>query len=625
MKRNLPADFDPVYPYDAKMPAITPPFVTPGGGIDPDTPGLSINTKPPMHIENGAVALDYGNGLHVQNGKLVTNADAEAPLESTPQHLKLNFADGLKLNATGQLIVQSKDPISIDNGSLTLKHDNSLVINSNGQLSTTSNLIPQPPLIKINNSLFLKSGNGLSTINGILSLKHVISSFTKPLVLDGEDLKLNIGQGLTVTPDGNLTANTTNITASSPLNFDPASGNLSLSLGIALETIGQHLDVKLSPRGALTIKNGGIATNIDNSLKIIQENDRFSKLGANIQANSGLKIDSVGIGILLHTLNPGLDLQNGLHVIAAQNKGIEVDSAGIKIKLASGNSGLDINSDLKVLVNNNKGLDIGTSGIELKLKPESSLEFTSNGLGVVYDPQWGLHLASNKLCINGGKGLTFVDENNIKRKLSIHLKTNGGLKFEPSGNENGSLRLNFTDLYGLTTTAQGELRVKLNTNGGLEFQSGKGYIQIKLRPGGGLNLTNQGLGLANQFLNSNHMPLTLFITQSQFSFNLVDSIIKHGTLGGVIDHSNYILCFENGFINNTKCLHFNELDLETDYSDLLPNKSFTIWKQLLLDNKQGNVFIHFVVEDSTCTIHIQFDEIAEATIISTVDFSYTLL
>ena len=459
MKRSVPADFDPVYPYDAKIPAITPPFITPGGGLDPDTPGLSINTTPPMRIENGAVALDYGDGLFLKEGKLETS-NADPPLENTGQHLILNFGGGLTLDNSEHLVVNPKLPLEISQNAVSLKFDpTTLTVTPENELSVISaNITALPPLNNSDNKLKLNIGAGLTTLKNHLTL-NLDQSIVDPLYLDGGKLKFKIGDGLKMDPSLGLT-----LKVLSPLFLkrDPpnSTSNLTLHYG-----------------KGLTIKDNALVleypiTSASPPLELLSD-----ILKLKLSSLSGLNIKSDGLGINLNPINSGLELTNGLAIF-----------------LKSVNSGLNLNSGLGINLASNSGLGWNSNALTIQKKSGNPLKITNNELWVDFNRSCGLDQSNSQIVLllanspvgSPGGGLRFISRGSTNTTgLQINLDTNSGLSLN-----NGLKILTIPD-GGLETRTDG-LEISLATNSALSTNAG---LKVVPTPDKGLETNANGIGI----------------------------------------------------------------------------------------------------------------------------------
>lgn len=211
-KRELPEDFDPVYPYDIPQLQINPPFVS-GNGFDQSVDGvLSLHIAPPLVFDNTkALTLDFGGGLQLFGNKLIVATESS----------------GLTTNAEGKLVLQVSSPLTLGAGGISLPLGPGLS-SSGGDLS----LQVTPPLQLQDGALALPLGAGLQNTEGRMAVKLGSGLTTDNnqavTVRVGSGLKLTDGQ-LTVPAEAPLVSGATGISFNySPTDFTVDNGSLSL-------------------------------------------------------------------------------------------------------------------------------------------------------------------------------------------------------------------------------------------------------------------------------------------------------------------------------------------------------------------------------------------------------------
>lgn len=193
-KRELPEDFDPVYPYDAPQLQINPPFVS-GDGFNQSVDGvLSLHIAPPLVFNNTrALTLAFGGGLQLSGKQLVVATEGS----------------GLTTNPDGKLVLKVKSPITLTAEGISLLLGPGLS-SSNDRLS----LQVTSPLQLQDSALALPLGTGLQNTQDGMAVKLggglTTDSNQAVTVQVGNGLQLSEGQ-LTVPATPPLVSNTTGI------------------------------------------------------------------------------------------------------------------------------------------------------------------------------------------------------------------------------------------------------------------------------------------------------------------------------------------------------------------------------------------------------------------------------
>lgn len=210
MKRSLPPDFDPVYPYETPPLNIMPPFYSTDGFVEQPTSTLALklgaglnfdsdgaleatsvatNVQTPLEYD-GALKLKTGDGLEVVNTALVVKTIS--PVVLTSSAVGLSTAAPLALDADNALTVGVSSPITINTNKLALETEGYFNVNAAGKLSlTTGN-----GLVAQNNALSAVVQQPLQLGTSGISLNA-----TAPLSASGASLSLTTGDGLEVTSD----------------------------------------------------------------------------------------------------------------------------------------------------------------------------------------------------------------------------------------------------------------------------------------------------------------------------------------------------------------------------------------------------------------------------------------
>lgn len=244
-KRELPEDFDPVYPYDIPQLQINPPFVS-GNGFDQSVDGvLSLHIAPPLVFDNTkALTLAFGGGLQLFGNKLIVATEGS----------------GLTTNTEGKLVLQVSSPLTLGAGGISLPLGPGLS-SSGGNLS----LQVTSPLQLQGNSLALPIGAGLQNTDGAMTVKLGDGLTTN----SNEAVTVRVGNGLQLS-EGLLTVPATAPLVSGPtgisFNFSPtdfALDNGSLSL-VSKEAISVAPPLQ-STEGGISLKYSDTDFSVDDN------------------------------------------------------------------------------------------------------------------------------------------------------------------------------------------------------------------------------------------------------------------------------------------------------------------------------------------------------------------------
>lgn len=241
-KRELPEDFDPVYPYDAPQLQINPPFVS-GDGFNQSVDGvLSLHIAPPLVFDNTrALTLAFGGGLQLSGKQLVvategsgltTNPDGKlvlkvkSPITLTAEGISLSLGPGLSSSETG-LSLQVTAPLQLQGSALTLplaaglqNTDGGMGVKLGSGLTTDNS---QAVTVQVGNGLQL-NGEGQLTVpataplvSGSAGISFNYSS--NDFVLDNNSLSLR-PKAISVTPPLQSTEGTISLNYSNDFSVD---------------------------------------------------------------------------------------------------------------------------------------------------------------------------------------------------------------------------------------------------------------------------------------------------------------------------------------------------------------------------------------------------------------------
>nr|WRQ19859.1 MAG: fiber protein [unidentified adenovirus] len=351
MNRAVPADFNPVYPYDRQNRNLNlmPPFYNGDGFEDGPTSVLTLDCENPISTETGKLGLKVGPGLDVNaQGQLQTTGNS-APLVNPP----INYTDGrVGLTYAPPLSANSSNALALNLGQ-------GLAINNVGELENTalnSYTFANPLVTDAQNQVSLTTENPISTTGGNLSL-----------------LKSN---QFGVDSQGALT----HTTPFPPLEFD-TSGALQLKTAFPLqvETTTRSLGLKIGT---------GLAVDADNSLYVTPASGGG---GANVTAAPPLTLNNDQLAL---TIGNGLKLDNDTLVL----------NRGPGLYFATGQLSIDIGDGLtyngnQVRCKPGTGLELGATTIKIA-QPITPLTFSGDRLFL--DTGFGLTQLSGKLVLEYG-------------------------------------------------------------------------------------------------------------------------------------------------------------------------------------------------------------------------------
>lgn len=365
MKRSLPANFNPVYPYEeAKKINLIPPFFNTDGLKEDPFSVLSLNPEKPLQTANGKLNLQIGRGLVINSsGALEANGAAptvSAPLIDTGTAITLKYSAPLSVNASNSLTVNAgnglgldtdtltvncDEPLTVETGTLQLKTGNGLTTNSSGELEAVAATF-NAPLEAAGGAVSLNTAGGLTVTNNALAV-----SYSDPLTVNNSQLALKTGQGLRVNSSGQLEATASAVSYLSPLQitssstvkiglddpFDVSDNKLQLKLGQGLqlnssgEVQASHTPpsyqaplavengiVQLKYNAPLTLVGGILSMAYDSSMEVNTHGAMA------LVCADPLTVTSNGVGL---NLGSGLKVAN--HAVSVNvGSGLSVDSNG---------------------------------------------------------------------------------------------------------------------------------------------------------------------------------------------------------------------------------------------------------------------------------------------------------
>lgn len=356
MKRSIPSDFDPVYPYGDKRPFnIMPPFYSQDGFQEAPTATLSLKIDNPLTFNSdGDLTVKVGGGVTInQNGQLETT------------------------NATTAV----NPPLEYANGAISLNTGEGLTLDSTQRLTT----LAAAPLISTSAGIGLNAGDGLE--------------------VKDDKLKVKGGQGIAVGVDGvEVTAasyfsfpnNTLSLILNPPFTLD-SGGQLALTLGNGLQLTNDQLSVKTSP--VFTFSDGAMSLNAGNGIQI--ENQAVAVYAASyFQYTDRALALRLANGLTTSNNNLVINYGKGLFINTGESGRLQVNIRSPLNYYGSSNSiGLETGNGLGVT-------SLGALGGNLYVALGAGLSFDAVG-NVQVNIGDGLELSTNIIGVKLGNGLTF--------------------------------------------------------------------------------------------------------------------------------------------------------------------------------------------------------------------------
>ena len=269
-------------------------------------------------------------------------------------------------------------------------------------------------------------------------------------------------------------------------------------------------------------------------------------LSANVNANSGLSINSSTGAIELTTPGNGIEVDSTTHTIQAvgnTTKGIEVSGSGIGIALTADASGLTFNNGtLQIDAGSGITFDESTGALKVAIGSGTTSyllfddseglavdiqSLTGDGLTIDVNNKLAVNveqLAGDGLAINGstidvniGSGLTFDEDDgklivNISKGLTFDDNGNGTIEIKAGSglavgsNPGDSIFININDFNGLGFNDNKELII--NAGSGITFDEDDGKLIVKVKPtNSGLNLNGSGVSLKLDSNNANGLSV----------------------------------------------------------------------------------------------------------------------
>lgn len=505
-----PDDYNPVYPFlppptsgtDVIIPFPMPPFASDWDFYLSNQSILNIRTKAPIiHTVNG-LTLALGDGLEIQDNKLVatgagggikytgtapivvndttktisltidnktlkvlnsaltgTEYKGAAPITVAGDLIALNVSSGFKMNTSQALEVNLGDGLKFGSGGPI-----ELDLDSTGglQIDTTTKKLKlnlSSPMESSAVGLGIKLGSGVLVNDG----GELTLAVKEPIATDNGQLQLKIGEGLAVS-SGALVATAqggASITATAPLKL--TDDEMSLTLGPGLQVENDALRTNIIAVPPITV--------VDNS------NENFISM----QYGQGLELDtSYGLAVNCNPplfTTPGKNEPLTLKYDQSTLK-LDTDSLAVKtaapLKVADDASGITLSYGAGLTVNTQGQLE--ATGQSTSVTAENPISITTSG-------------DTTTVGLKTGQGLIVNDEGNLTLGLTaqtplsipattsiITLNYEGGLV-----NSSGSLAINaqaplytggqspntylrlHTDQNTLTSTTDSGLGVRFST------------------------------------------------------------------------------------------------------------------------------------------------------------------
>lgn len=486
MKRTLPPDFNPVYPYRAQRPRLMPPFFSTEGFEENPNATLALLTTPPIDFDHrGAISLRLGKGLHVN-----TEGDLEGDSISSSVH------PPLRADETG---------IYLDTGNGLQVTNNSLSVSTGRGIVFTDSIAEadiKSPLTFRNNAITIAHGDGLQESNNKLTVKTSkgVTIADEGIALDvgaglgfeGNKVVASLGNGLTFEDSDVIHANLgdglefrdgkTVLKVNKPFYIASENGGLGIRIGEVMTTEGGALGIRIG-RG-LTRNHGVIELNPGSGLTLTE--DRIGvEIGDGLTLSNNTIVPTLGSGLHIHNGTMSVNIGQGLRFgndgevtapLFEGSNGIMVNDGQITAKIGPG---LHVINE-SIEPNLGDGLTIYDGSIRINVGP--GLRSNQGVLEISHGP--GMQINTNgQLQLLIGRGLTL--DNGMLEALPIATASLSAMSPLTFDHDNIGLNIN----EGLATNSAGQLYVRIG--GGLRFDSTADNA-IAVRAGTGLRINKNG-------------------------------------------------------------------------------------------------------------------------------------
>ncbi|BCT90785.1 fiber protein [Bovine adenovirus 2] len=373
MKRSVPEDFDPVYPYGKRPLNILPPFYSSNGFVEAPTETLSLKLANPVDfMQNGAIGLKLGGGLSInQDGELESQtitSTVNPPLYQQNGGLNLKYGEEFDIENEA-LKIKTIAPITKTENGLTLSIGDGLELNSN-------------------NTLQARLSSGLEIDNQAIRLR-----VHEPLNLNASTgaLQCRIGNGLTVS-DNSLV-----VYPHEPLNLDQTSGKLQLRVGNGINVQNSSLVARIGQ--GLAFNNSDIQINAAPPFTF-SNNQLSIALGDGLVTNASQLKVKFGKGLFINSSDSSklqVNIRPPLNYFGSSNSLTVVTGNGLGV------SGTNLGSNLYVKTGN--GLEADSSNVRVKIA--NGLQFTDGNIEANLGN--GLTFSNGQITANIGAGLAFLN------------------------------------------------------------------------------------------------------------------------------------------------------------------------------------------------------------------------
>ncbi|BBF72844.1 fiber protein [Mastadenovirus eidoli] len=321
-----------------------------GEGMTTKNDKLSVDVQPPLKILNSLIGIKTDSSFLISDETLKLRA--HAPLETSDTGLVLKTGDGLETQ--GNILVAKKytgvEPILVSGYQIFLTHGNSLSVSNKALDVKTTNPIDindKGVGLKFGKSLKLNEENELvCDIGDTLSISAdgkintIHKTFTSedvnaPLSVQNNKIKLNIGKGLKVGDDNTLNIEPTEIPKAEMQTTIPLvseNGNLKLQYGNGLTVTKNRLVVSVGD--GLSFNSYGLIPNLASPFYTAN-----SKITMNVGPGLGIFSDALNIrydyplainqqGLLSVATSDGLYLNGANKLTVKRGKGVTYDETG---------------------------------------------------------------------------------------------------------------------------------------------------------------------------------------------------------------------------------------------------------------------------------------------------------
>lgn len=498
-----PADYNPVYPFmppptpgsDVIIPTPMPPFFSDIDFYLSNLSVLNIRTSAPIiHTING-LALNLGDGLKLEGGKLTAEGGgpggktytgaAPITVDNTQNKIGLSIGNGLQVvnNALDTKPLRPVHPIKIAGDliylslgqgfyydqqadALVVYLGNGLQFSSTGAIELTNppaaSLTALAPIHINSDQVSLSYDQQYFKMDTASNPQKLQLNMGDPFEVTQTGIDLKVGANVRVNDSGQLTVDLPSYSAPLALTGTAPSQTLTLNTAAPFKVTGNELT--LDYESPLNLTENKLSLTVEDPLEA-------GTNGLKLRLGQGLSTDESG-ALQVTSVSQNLTAENPLHIVndvlsLHTDAGFLVDTATHSLKLnvaeplqVDSTTGLGLNTDPNMFKTND------SQQLQLNIAHDSAVMADSTGLGIkintgLYKAQTG-HINVN---VAGGDPIRFDNYGALtlkfgngfqKKNSTLELKLRSPLT---SATNDGSLALNLAS--GLQVDSSNNLALNL--------------------------------------------------------------------------------------------------------------------------------------------------------------------